>query len=174
VVRFTIDPDRSKVWIRATSSLHPINAETAGLEGWFEADVLNGRGGRRIDLTVTPRARLGLPVAKLSSGNPLYDREMRRRVDARRFPTITGELTAMKEISNGGRYLVGGDLTFRGVTQSYEDEMTLSMPDPHLLHLEGERVFDVRDFGMEPPRVLTLRVHPEVRVTVAIVATTSG
>jgi hypothetical protein len=167
VVKFVIDSDRSKVWISARSSLHPIHAETAGLEGWFEADLL---GGRRLNLTVSPRARLDLPVGMLSSGNPLYDREMRRRVDARAFPMITGELTTIKEASGKGRYTVGGDLTFRGVTRSFEDEMTLSMPNKHTLCLDGERVFDIRDFGMEPPRILTLRVHPEVTVRVSIVA----
>ena len=73
--------------------LHPIHSETDGLEGWFEADVL---GGGRINPTVDPRGHLELPVERLSSGNPLYDREMRRRVDARRHPTIAGDLTAME------------------------------------------------------------------------------
>jgi polyisoprenoid-binding protein YceI len=171
MVKFAIDPDRSKVWISAQSSLHPIHAETMGLEGWFEAEVL---GGGRINPTVVPHARLELPVEMLTSGNALYDREMRRRVDARRFPRITGELTSMKEASGEGRYIVGGDLTFRGVTRSFEDEMTLSMPNEHALCLDGERVFDIRDFGMEPPRILTLRVHPEVTVKVAIVASDDG
>ena len=77
MVKFFIDPNRSKVWIDARSSLHPIHSETGGLEGWFQAELL---GGGRLNPTVTPRARLELPVERLSSGNPLYDREMRRRV----------------------------------------------------------------------------------------------
>jgi hypothetical protein len=36
--------------------------------------------------------------------------------------------------------------------------------------LEGESTFDVRDFGMEPPKILMLRVHPEVNVRVQIFA----
>ncbi len=43
--------------------------------------------------------------------------------------------------------------------------------DDSTLQLEGESTFDIRDFGMEPPRILLLRVHPEVKVRVAIVAT---
>ena len=31
-------------------------------------------------------------------------------------------------------------------------------------------VFDIRDFGMEPPRILMLKVQPEVTVRVEIVA----
>jgi hypothetical protein len=38
------------------------------------------------------------------------------------------------------------------------------------LRLEGRSTFDIRDFGMDPPRILMLRVHPEVAVRVEIVA----
>ena len=36
--------------------------------------------------------------------------------------------------------------------------------------LSGEKIFDVRDFGMEPPRILLFSVAPDVTVKVAIVA----
>ena len=164
---FRIDRQRSHLWIEARSSLHAIHSETSGLEGWFEGEFLDGG---RLNPAVAPQAHLELSVQLLSSGNPLNDREMRRRIDARRYPTITGELTSMKESEPEGRYLVGGGVTFRGVTRRYTDNMTLSWPDDRTLVLEGEREFDIRDFGMEPPRILTLRVYPEVKIRVAIVA----
>ena len=167
MTRFDIDPARSRVSIDARSSLHPIHSETAGLEGWFEADV---QGGGRVNPAVAPRAQLELAVDQMSSGNPLYDREMRRRIDARRYPTISGQLTFMKAAEDDGRYLVGGEITFRGVTRPYEDEVTLSQLDDATLRLEGEHTFDIRDFGMEPPRILALRVYPDVKVRVEIIA----
>jgi len=170
VTRFDIDPSRSRVWIDARSSLHPIHSETTGLEGWFEADLL---GGGRLNPAVTPRGELELPVEHLSSGNPLYDREMRRRIDARRYPSITGRLTVMKEGAAEHSYTVGGDISFRGVNRSYEDEMTLVVLDDDTIQLAGERTFDIREFGMEPPKILTLRVHPDVKVRVVIVAGTN-
>ena len=87
MTRFVIDPARSQVSIDAQSSLHPIHSQTTGLQGWFEADLL---GGGRLNPAVPPRGELELPVDQLSSGNPLYDREMRRRIDARRYRTISG------------------------------------------------------------------------------------
>jgi len=170
VTRFGIDPVRSTVWIDARSSLHPIHSETKGLAGWFEADV---RDGGRIDPAVTPQARLELPVERMSSGNPLYDREMRRRIDARRHPTISGLLTSLKTTEVEDRYVVGGEITFRGVTNAYEHEMTITAVDDATLKLAGERTFDIRDFGMEPPRILALRVYPDVVVRVEIIATAS-
>ena len=171
MVLYRIDPERSRVWIDAKSSLHPIRAETAGVEGSFEADMLVGG---LVDPGVPPHVRLELPVRKLSSGNPLYDREMQRRIDARRFPTITGVLTDMKETGRTGSYRVTGQVSFRGVTRSVEDEMSLSMADQGTLRLEGAHVFDIRDFGMTPPRILTLRVHPEVSVRVSLLASREG
>jgi polyisoprenoid-binding protein YceI len=147
--------------------LHPIRSETDGLEGWLELDV--GPDGR-VDVEVEPRAHLELPVAKLSSGNPLEDRELRRRVDVRRFPTIAGDLTLMRPTGEDGRYRVAGDLTVRGVTRRYEDEMTVETVDGAAVLLSGEKTFDVRDFGVEPPRLAFLKVEPAVTVRVAILA----
>jgi polyisoprenoid-binding protein YceI len=171
VARYDIVPERSQVLIEATSSVHPINSRTDGLEGFVELEV--GETGR-VDTTAEPSGELSLRVERLSSGNALEDRELRRRVDMRRFPTIDGRLTTLHDTGRDDRYVVRGDLTFRGVTNSYEDEMTIARFDDETLHLEGRSTFDIRDFGMEPPRILMFRVHPEVAVTVTIVARKEG
>jgi polyisoprenoid-binding protein YceI len=167
VARYRIDPARSRVAIDATSSLHPIHSETDGLEGWIELDV---DGGGRIDPALAPRAHLELPVDKLRSGNAMEDRELRRRVDARRFPTISGDLTTMEALDADGHYRVRGDVTFKGVTRPSEDDMTVAHDGDGMLRLRGSSVFDIRHFGMDPPRILMLKVAPEVKVTVDIVA----
>ena len=168
--RYRIVPERSWVQIRARSSLHPIDTRTDGLEGHLDLELL---GAGRVNVGSQPRGKLSLRVERLSSGNPLEDREMRRRIDARRHPTIEGELTGLEETGTG-RYRVRGDLTFRGVTRTYEEEMTLVAPDGHSIELEGEATFDIRDFGMKPPRILMLKVEPEVRVTAHVVAEMEG
>ena len=167
MTRYDIVPDRSEVWIEASSNVHPIHSKTDGLEGFVELDVADGG---LVDLTAAPSGRLSFPVARLRSGNPLEDRELRRRIDARRYPTIAGDLTVMAETGEDGRYRVEGDLTFKGVTRRYEDEMTLEAVNGQMVILAGEKTFDVRDFGLEPPRILLLKVEPAVRVKVAIVA----
>jgi polyisoprenoid-binding protein YceI len=165
--RYEIDPDRSEVRIAARSSLHPIDAVTHGLEGFFEAELDDGGS---IDLSVPPTGRLELPVERLTSGNSLYDREMKRRIDARKFRTIEGELKDMKPAAESGRYLVGGDVTFRGVTRHFEDEMSFRVLEEDGISLEGSHVFDIREFGMEPPKIMMLKVYPDVSVSVKIVA----
>lgn len=171
MARYLIAPGRSRVWIEARSSLHPIHSETDGLEGWLELEL---NGGGRVNLDAPAGGHLELPVEQLRSGNSLEDRELKRRIDARRYPTIQGDITAMKATEEECRYLVEGDLTFTGTARSYADQITLERVDERTIRLTGESTFDVRDFGMEPPRILMLKVEPEVTVRVDIVAEQEG
>jgi polyisoprenoid-binding protein YceI len=161
VAEFRIVPERSVVSIAASSSLHPINGEARGLEGTLE-------------LGAGLRGRIELPVASLRSGNPLYDAEMHRRVDARRHPTIVGEVVESTQLNDSGRLRLVGDLTFHGVTRRVEGEVSVETPGPDTVVIEGEHVFDVRDFGVRPPRIMMLRVHPEVRVAIRVEAERAG
>lgn len=171
MTHYAIDPDKTIVWIEARSSLHPIHSETRGMEGFFEGD-LDGDG--RLELSSPVKASLQLPIAKMSSGNGLYDREMMRRVDARRYPTITATLRGMTATQTEGRYLAEGDITFKGVTQQVADEVVLSVPADGTVVFEGEHVFNLPDFGMEPPKILMLRVYPDVKIRVQVVAKAAG
>ena len=73
-------------------------------------------------------------------------------------------------VGDVARYQLHGDLTFHGVTRQVEDEVSVDAPNPDTLVIEGEHVFDVRDFGVRPPRLGLLRVHPEVSVTISVEA----
>jgi len=166
LARYEIVPEASTVWIDASSSLHPIHSEVHGLTGFVEIEADDDGV---IDLSVAPAGRMALDVDKMSSGNPIYDGEMKRRVDAHAYPTITGEMISMAPAAGDHAYVVRGDVTFKGVTKSYEDTMSVVAKEDLVL-LEGSHTFDVRDFGMEPPRILMLRVHPDVVVRVEIAA----
>jgi polyisoprenoid-binding protein YceI len=65
---------------------------------------------------------------------------------------------------------VRGDLTFHGVTRPVEGEVSVSLPDDRTIVIEGEQTFDIRDFGVQPPKILMLKVHPDVKVRVRVVA----
>ena len=169
--RFIVDREATTVWIAARSSLHPIDSATHGLEGWFEAE-LDDRGA--LDLDRPASADLVLSIGAVSSGNPLYDREMRRRVDVRRFPEIHAVLRSMRPTGTTGRYEAEGDVTFRGVTRPASDEVKLTVEGGGAVVLEAEHTFDLRDFGMEPPRILMLRVYPDVLVRARIIARSAG
>ena len=167
MARHRILPDRSEVLIDATSNVHPIHNRARGIEGFVDL-VLRGDGS--VDLAARAAAELVLAVDRLSGGNPLETRELRRRIDARRFPVITGRLDELAETTAAGAYRARGDVTFRGITRAAEDEIRVTSLGGGALRIEGAHEFDVRDFGMEPPRILMLRVDPVVRVQVDLVA----
>jgi hypothetical protein len=164
-VRFTFDGARSCVWINARSNLHPINTETRGLRGWVEATPLPDGA---LDLSAPVEGALELSTDGLTSGNLLYDRELRRRIDARMYPTISGQITGVAATETPGRYTVGGDLSFHGKTRSFSQEMTIHITDNTSITMVGEYVFDIREFDMKPPSMLMLKVYPEVGVMVEL------
>ena len=166
MTRFRIVPERSKVFIEASSSVHPIHGEAAGLEGSINADF----DGDGLDLSSLPEMSVELPVEALKSGNKLEDAEMMRRIDARRYPRIKGVVRDIKPKGDDGRYLMTGELTFHGVTQSVDGEVTIRRQDDETVVIEGEREFDIRDFNVTPPKILMLKVHPEVKVRIRVEA----
>ena len=147
--------------------MHAIHSTTDGIEGFIELEQ-DSEGG--ITHATPPAGKLSLPLARLSSGNALEDGELRRRVDTKRYPTVDGVLTHVERVDGTNRYRVSGDLAFRGVLRACEDEMSLEVVDDDTVRLEGRSTFDIRDFGMEPPRLLMVRVEPEVVIRVEIIA----
>ena len=118
MARFRIVPERSQVWIDGRSNVHPIHSRTDGLEGYVDLEI--GPDGE-IDLDAKPTGKLSLPVSRLSSGNRMEDREMYKRIDARRYPTIEGALDEMDRSGTDGAYQVAGEITFRGVARRHRD-----------------------------------------------------
>jgi polyisoprenoid-binding protein YceI len=171
VAQFRILPQRSRVWIDARSSVHPIRSSSDGLEGYVRLE-LDDDG--RVDLSVPPEGHLSLEASRLSSGNRLEDREMQKRIDVRRYPRIEGDLREMEPADDQGLYRVSGDVAFRGVVRRCTDKMAISRVDESTIKLAGSSRFDVRDFGLEPPRILMLKVEPEVDIKVEIFAAKEG
>ena len=164
LTRYTLDSVRSCVWVSGRSSLHPINTETRGITGWFEAAP---RADGSLDLDQRVSGELELAVERLTSGNQLYDRELRRRVDARRYPTISGRLTRIVRQGPHPDYLVTGEIAFHGKTRTFEHDMQIELTNEGIA-LTGEDVFDIREFGMKPPSMLMVRVYPEISVRVEL------
>jgi polyisoprenoid-binding protein YceI len=162
--RYTFDSVRSCIWVSGRSSLAPINTETRGINGWFAAAT---RDDGSLDLDAQVSGHLELSVDRLTSGNVLYDRELKRRIDARRFPTIVGDITRVEPGDAHPSYVVTGDISFHGKTRSFAHEMTIVVRDEGVL-LSGEDVFDIREFGMKPPSMLMIRVYPEIAVRVEL------
>lgn len=133
--------------------------------GFVEAEL--NPGG--LDLKVTPQGKLEVDVDGIKTGNMLYDRELERQLEVRKYPRIRGEIVEVTELEAGRRYKVRGNLSVHGVTKPVEGEVKLRVLDDGSFEAEGEQTFDIRDFGLNPPRILMLKVYPDVKVRAHIV-----
>jgi hypothetical protein len=156
---FTIDPKRSTVLMRASSSVHPIEIRSNAPQG---------------TLTATPEGVTGalvIPVGTLQSGQLVQDLELRRRIQARKYKTIEAAVRSLQPTGND-TYEARGDVTFFGTTLAAKGVLTIAARDGELA-ITGEALFDVTEFGFDPPNILGMKVHPEVTVSIDVIATRS-
>jgi len=158
---------QSSVAIEGKTTTHTMHASSNALSGTLEC-VLDTKGRPRLDRPY--KATLELPVESIKTGIGLQDREMRRRFDVNRFPTITARLRKATEVEAGVRYFAVADLSMHGKTRRFESDVRLRVGQRRLT-IDGEHVIDMRDFDIDPPRLIILTVDPEVTVRVHIVAT---
>ena len=154
--RFEIDETTASVVFAASSSVHPIRS-VGSVSGWIDAVVVDGAFAEEQTL----EGHLEVPLNGLSSGNPLIDREMRRRVDSGAHPAINATIEETLRI-DGNRAAITGTIDFLGASTLVGGEVVV-LPGPRLV---GTGEFDVRWWGLEPPRLLMLRVDPILTVEI--------
>jgi hypothetical protein len=163
---FQLVPERSVALVEARSTVGPITFGVIGVTGTVDLGLADGA----ICLDHPPRAHLEIRVDGLRSGNKLYDAELLRRIDARRYPLASLDLQACMPAGSPNRYRLEGDVTFHGVTRPIEGTVTVTNDEPGRLVVEGEHVLDIRDFDIASPTVLMLRMYPDVRVQLQVEA----
>ena len=168
--RYRIIPERSRFVAEAQSSVHTIRIDTTGFEGTIDLELSD----RHIDLSAPVHAHLEIATDRFKTGNGLYDYELERRLEVRRYPRLRAEAREVTAVAGTNRYRVRGEVRFHGATKAAEGEVTVRVVDDHTIEIDGERDFDMRDFGLEPPKIFMLRVYPEVHVRGHLVAEREG
>jgi hypothetical protein len=160
-LHYTLIAERSAVLLSVGTSLGPISFGALGLEGFIEAAVLDGE----IDPTAPPTAHVELQVARLTSGNSAYDGELRRQIDARRFPTAYVDLHQAVPLDEASRtFRVTGEITLRGVTEPAEGVVVAELTEPGALVVSGEETLNISDFGIPPPALFMIKIDPDVKL----------
>ena len=102
--------------------------------------------------------------ASLVSGNWLVDRDVRMMFEVRKFPEISVDVIEVKTADGTGNYWVRGNLRLHGVTREVSGHASLvEMSDDHAV-FEGGMTLDYTLFNMSPPKLLMLKVEPEVMI----------
>jgi DNA-binding PadR family transcriptional regulator/polyisoprenoid-binding protein YceI len=153
-------PDRCAVLVEARSTVGPLTFGVMGLTGTIDTRVCDGR----VDAGGHTTATVIIPTEGLRSGNAIYDAELRRRIDARRYPQVTLTLDGCVPGSDPDRFRVSSAVTIHGVTRQLEGTIVVGQPGPGLVSVTGEQVVDIRDFDIASPTVLMLRIYPDVVV----------
>jgi DNA-binding PadR family transcriptional regulator len=171
-VRFEVLPNSSNIVVEARSNVGPIAFSTATLTGWVEVELRHGL----VQESPSPLAHLEVEVSSLSSGNALYDSELLRRVDARRYPTATLELKSLSRMGEGNCYQLSGDATVHGMSRQLVGVVTATAIErepgarrgttaaSHRLIVTGEYVLDIRHFNMAVPKMPLFKIYPDVRL----------
>jgi PadR family transcriptional regulator PadR len=158
--RFVLDPERSAVLIDARSTVGPICFGTTGVHGSLYAAM----GDAGVSTEIPPTGWLTIDMTRLRSGNKLYDAELHRRINSRRFPSAKVELKECTPSAPGWRYRLRGELTFHGITRRTEGTVRIESASDDRIVISGEQAFDIRDFALPSPTMLMLRIFPDVRV----------
>ena len=157
---FRVLPTRSVVAVKARSNVGPITFVTESVSGEFGLHVSND------DLLLghSMTSRLEIPLGTLTSGNVLYDAEIMRRVDARRFPISTVELTTSARIGDTNSYELSGSLSLHGVTRGIEGVVTAELSTPETMVVNGKQLIDIREFELGVPSTFMLKIYPDVEI----------
>ncbi|HWC36242.1 MAG TPA: YceI family protein [Mycobacteriales bacterium] len=158
-VEFEVDPSASVMLVEARSTVGPIEFATAELSGVGEVAV-DEHGGVHFD--DAPQAVFQVRVESLTSGNALYDAEMRRRLDARRYPTITVRLLSAHAV--GRRWMLETEVSVHRSSRVMRCTADVEAVGADLIRVSGSHVVDMRDFSISVPSVLMLRIYPDVTV----------
>ena len=168
--RFQVAAHRSAVLIRARSNVGHIEFATGDVRGRIEVD-LDAEGAI---VGSGPYATVEILMDTLESGNALYDAELRRKIEARRFPRATVQLLSVEPIAGTDRYQLRGELNMHGVTRTITGTVTVAVSQAETIVVTGEHVFDIRDFDLPPPTTTMLKIYPDVRVQMHLEAHTEA
>lgn len=163
VSRFVV-AEGSTLCVDGKSSLHPLHGElsSGALTGWLR---MSGAGGP--DGPAPVAAHLEFPITAVSFGNAMYDRELPQRVEADRHPLVTVDL-ADAAAAGDGHWAFRMRLCVHGVEQTIDQQVHVRADDDSVL-VSGQHRLDITRFGLEPPRKLGLRVHPEFDMALEVV-----
>ncbi len=164
---FCVDSGRSRVQVRARSSVHDTDTVWNRVTGTIEVNadsVEQARGTVTVDMT------------SFDAGDWLKNRKLKKDLNPAAHPEATFSIESVDQVSPKGddsfEARVSGSMTWRGRSTPIQATGTGSIRDGQL-HATGSFELDVRTLGVSPPRFLMLKVEDVVSVTVTLVASAS-
>jgi polyisoprenoid-binding protein YceI len=158
---FDVQPGRSAVLVKARSNVGPISFATSQVRGAISAQL----DGNAVDLDGPITAELKVSLRELTSGNSLYDTELKRRIDVRRYPEATLHLEhAARSTDESSRFELSGRIELHAVVRPLHGIITVERLERDMMVIRGQQTLDIREFELDMPTTLALKIFPEVSV----------
>lgn len=158
LVRYTAQPQGSKVTMDGTSSIHDWTVEGKIIGGYFEAaPAWETDKSLKSALTPAPQAQVMIPIRTLKSGKEKMDEIMQEAMNAKTHSIIKFKLTEMKvkgEVPAAGtpvKFDTKGELAISGATKPCEMEITMERLEDGKLKFSGAKLLKMSDFGIQAP-----------------------
>ena len=100
----------------------------------------------------------------------MYDTELNRRIDARRYPDAVLELEHATHLAGTNRYELGARIEIHDVVRPIGGIVTIDSLGQGAIVVRGQQTLDIRDFDLEVPTTLALKIYPEVSVEIHLEA----
>ena len=157
--RWVVDRAASMASFAGKSTLHDFTGTTRALEGEIRCDPDH--------LVETLGGSFAFAVSSLDTADKGRDEEMRKRLAADQFPSISFTLDALEKAPVG--VVAVGRFAVRGVERLRRISGSLDPVEGGAFRARGETVFKMTDHKIEPPVVAIITVDDEVCVKADIV-----
>lgn len=151
--------NRSKLWADVKATLQQIRIEASDFEGEFD---LPAEDEHLVAGPVT-RGSIRLATASLDGGNRLFNRDLHRTIESRKYRDVVGEIREIVAGAEPDEFVVRGVLRLHGERSEVEGRVKAAYLEAGRVRLTGESSFHIRDHGIQPRRLVVLTVEPTVR-----------
>ncbi|WP_250434301.1 YceI family protein [Hanstruepera flava] len=146
---FNLNNTKSSMSIFGTSSLHDWEETVEEQSGNIE---LNNNGEINIS-----NLNVSIVAESIKSGKSAMDKNTYKALDTKNHKTITFKMNESKKVTDLGnsqyQVTVSGKLSVSGVTKTVDLSFKMTLAS-NTVTLEGEKTFNMKDFGIEPPKAL--------------------
>lgn len=179
VARFESIPDKSKVTVDGTSTLHDWTVKSPNISGHiaFKFDVPADAPAQviREAIVANPNAEVDvtIEVKSLKSGDKAMDKKMYEALKRDDHPTITYRLTKLElakdTTAEQSRFDVQttGELTIAGTTKEFSMPMVLEVVDAQHLRISGQTPMKMTTYKVKPPEAMMGMIKSGDKIKVA-------
>ncbi len=163
--QYTIDPQASKLTVKARSSVHDTEIVWTGITGTVDAaageDAANMKASVSVDMTTA------------DAGDWLKNRKMRKDMQFDKHAEAQFTLESVNDLAQDGERMtatIHGTLKWRGKSVSVTAQGEGSL-GARQLTAKGSFDIDMTKLGITPPKVLMIKVEDVVNCTIELLAT---